>query len=133
MPSIEVMAFANNNGHDSTVTLQCLIGGFSPSQVDVYWLIGSKKENGQIGSFGGKNKENVQVNSVNHFAVSVEEWRTAGNCTCVVKSGSWMVMQTLHYYGKYTLQHLKENVLLPIKIGQCDMVINVILISGFFN
>ncbi|KAI7803683.1 uncharacterized protein LOC130561877 [Triplophysa rosa] len=98
MTSIEMMAFANNNGHDSTVTLQCAIGGFAPSQVYVYWLIGSKKENGQIGSFGEKNKENFTVNSLNHVSVSVEEWKTAGNCTCVVKSGRWIFIQTLHYY-----------------------------------
>lgn len=99
MPFIEIMAFANNNGHDSTVTLQCVIEGFAPSQVNVYWLIGSKKENGQIGSFGEKNKENYPVNYVNHVVLSAEEWRAAGNCTCVVKSGEWMFIQTLHYYG----------------------------------
>ncbi|XP_051949396.1 Ig kappa chain V region K-25 [Xyrauchen texanus] len=31
-PSIEVMAFASSNKHDSTITLQCTIGGFAPSQ-----------------------------------------------------------------------------------------------------
>lgn len=95
-----MMVFANNNGHDSTVTFQCVIGGSAPSQVYVYWLIGSKKKHGQIGSFGEKNRENFTVNTVNHIAVSTEEWRTAGNCTCVVKFGRRMFIQTLHYNGK---------------------------------
>ncbi|XP_055074942.2 immunoglobulin kappa light chain [Misgurnus anguillicaudatus] len=97
MPSIEIMAFASSNAHDSTVTLQCVIERFAPSQVHAYWLIGSKWENGQIGSIWERNRENSVGKTVNHVTVSEKEWRSAGDCACVVKFGGQTFIKTLHY------------------------------------
>ncbi len=99
MPSIGIMAFASSNNHDSTVTLQCTVGGFASSPVYVYWLIGSRKENGQTLFVWEEGEEN-SVKTHNYVAVSAEEWRTGGACTCVVKFGGWMFNKTLHYYSK---------------------------------
>uniref|UniRef100_A0A671P9C9 Ig-like domain-containing protein n=1 Tax=Sinocyclocheilus anshuiensis TaxID=1608454 RepID=A0A671P9C9_9TELE len=44
-------------------------------------------------------KEN-SVKTQNYVAVSAEEWRTGGACTCVVKFGGLMFNKTLHHYGK---------------------------------
>lgn len=99
MQSIDLMAFASSNNHDSTVTLQCKIGGFTPSHVSVHWLIGSRKENGQT-MFVWEEGEEKSVKTHNYITVSTEEWRTGGACTCVVNLGGRMFNKTLHYYGK---------------------------------
>ncbi|XP_050992578.1 immunoglobulin heavy constant alpha 2 isoform X3 [Labeo rohita] len=98
MQSIDLMAFASSNNHDSTVTLQCKIGGFTPSHVSVHWLIGSRKENGQT-MFVWEEGEEKSVKTHNYITVSTEEWRTGGACTCVVNLGGRMFNKTLHYYG----------------------------------
>ncbi|XP_050992577.1 uncharacterized protein LOC127181725 isoform X2 [Labeo rohita] len=97
MQSIDLMAFASSNNHDSTVTLQCKIGGFTPSHVSVHWLIGSRKENGQT-MFVWEEGEEKSVKTHNYITVSTEEWRTGGACTCVVNLGGRMFNKTLHYY-----------------------------------
>ncbi|XP_067282793.1 immunoglobulin lambda-1 light chain [Pseudorasbora parva] len=97
MPSIDIMAFASSNNHGSTITLQCTVEGFAPSQVCVYWLIGSRKENGHILFVWEEGEEN-SVKTLNYVAVSAEEWKTEGQCTCVVKFGGWTFSKTLHHY-----------------------------------
>ncbi|XDV34521.1 hypothetical protein PO909_004675 [Leuciscus waleckii] len=99
MPSVDIMAFTSNNNHDSTVTLQCTVGGSAPSQVFVYWLIGSRKEHGQTLVVWEEGEEN-SVKTLNNLAISAEEWKIEGQCTCVVKFGGWMFNATLHHYGK---------------------------------
>ncbi|XP_039536629.1 uncharacterized protein LOC120485142 isoform X3 [Pimephales promelas] len=95
MPSVDIVAFASSNNH-STVTLQCTVGGSAPSQVFVYWLIGSRKENGQTLVVWEEGEDN-SVKTQNYVAVSAEEWRIEGS-TCVVKFGGWMINTTLHHY-----------------------------------
>lgn len=97
MPSIDVMAFASSN--NPNLTLQCTVRGFAPSQVYVYWLIGSRKEKGQTLFVWEEGKEN-SVKTQNYVAVSAEEWKTKGQYTCVVKTGGWMFNKILHHYGK---------------------------------
>ncbi|XP_065138506.1 immunoglobulin kappa light chain [Paramisgurnus dabryanus] len=97
MPSIEIMAFASSNGHDSTVTLQCVIEQFAPSQVHAYWLIGSNRVNGQIGSIRERNRENSSGKTVNHITLLEKEWRSAGDCACVVMFGGQTFIKTLHF------------------------------------
>ncbi|XP_043074308.1 uncharacterized protein LOC122324147 [Puntigrus tetrazona] len=97
MPSIDIMAFASSKNHGSTVTLQCAVGGFASSQVHVHWLIGSRKDNGRAFSVWEEGEE-VSVKTHNYAAVSAEEWRTGGACTCVVKFSGWMFNKTLHYH-----------------------------------
>ncbi|KAK2887230.1 hypothetical protein Q8A67_015458 [Cirrhinus molitorella] len=99
MPSVDIMAFASSNNHDSTVTLQCTIEGFAPSHVYVHWLIGSRKKTGQT-LFVWEEGDEKSVKTHNYITVSAEEWRTGGTCTCVVNLGGWMFNKTLLYYGK---------------------------------
>ncbi|XP_056110528.1 Ig heavy chain C region isoform X3 [Rhinichthys klamathensis goyatoka] len=96
MPSVDIVAFASSNNH-STVTLQCTVRGSAPSQVFVYWLIGSRKENGQTLVVWEEGEEN-SVKTQNNVAVSAEEWKIEGQSTCVVKFGGWMFNTTLHHY-----------------------------------
>ncbi|XP_073678547.1 uncharacterized protein [Garra rufa] len=96
MPSVDIMAFASSNNHDSTVTLQCTFG-YAPSHVYVHWLIGSRKKNGQT-LFVWLEGDEKSVKTHNYITVSAEEWRTGGACTCVVNLGGWMINKTLHYY-----------------------------------
>ncbi|XP_059411339.1 Ig heavy chain C region [Carassius carassius] len=97
MPSIDIMAFTSSNKRDSTVTLQCTVGGFASSQVYVHWLMGSRKDNGKT-FFVWEEGEEKSVKIHNYVSVSAEEWRTGGACTCIVKFGRWMFNKTLHYY-----------------------------------
>lgn len=97
MPSVDIMAFASSNNHDS-VTLQCTVRGSAPSQVFVYWLIGSRKENGQTLVVWEEGEEN-SLNTQNNVVVSAKEWKTEGQCICIVKFGGWMFNTTLHHYG----------------------------------
>ncbi|KAL1255697.1 hypothetical protein QQF64_013758 [Cirrhinus molitorella] len=97
MPSVDIMAFASSNNHDSTVTLQCTIEGFAPSHVYVHWLIGSRKKTGQT-LFVWEEGDEKSVKTHNYITVSAEEWRTGGTCTCVVNLGGWMFNKTLLYY-----------------------------------
>lgn len=99
MPSIEIMAFTSSDNLDSTVTLQCTLSGFAPSQVNMYWLIGSRRENGQTLFVWDEGKEN-SVKTQNYVMISEEEWKTGGEGTCVVKLGGRTFTKTLNYDGK---------------------------------
>ncbi|XP_073787823.1 immunoglobulin lambda-1 light chain isoform X6 [Danio rerio] len=96
MASIEIMAFTSSNNHDPTVTLQCTLSGFAPSQVSMYWLIGSRRENGQTLFVWDEGKEN-SVKTQNYVDISEEEWKTGTESTCIVNLGGRTFTKTLNH------------------------------------
>ncbi|TRY93072.1 hypothetical protein DNTS_023841 [Danionella cerebrum] len=105
MPSIEIMAFSSSSRPDS-ITLQCSVSGFSPSQLHLSWFIQGREETGET-LFIWEDGDERSVKTQNYVVVSADEWRERGEGTCILELGGWTFNKTLHRYDiQDTCYHL---------------------------
>ncbi|XP_036421495.1 Ig heavy chain Mem5 [Colossoma macropomum] len=94
-PSVEVLRFSSSSSCGSAVPVQCVVKGVVPSQVEVYWTIGDRRERGQTETVRAKG----EVYTVSRTLLRSEECERGDECACVVEHEGQSVTKTLEPNG----------------------------------
>ncbi|KAL7829238.1 hypothetical protein AOLI_G00301230 [Acnodon oligacanthus] len=94
-PSVEVLRFSSSPSSGSAVPVQCVVKGVVPSQVEVYWAIGVRRERGRTEAVRAKG----DVYTVSWTLLRSEERERGEECACVVEHEGQSITKTLEPNG----------------------------------